>query len=61
LPDNEFGPLCGNQTIRADEVSDLVEKVVLAMLADSERMVKVWEAGPDSADELAELTNSSLI
>lgn len=46
---------CGNRTIRADEISELIEKGVLAMLADSERMVKVWEAGSDSADDLAEL------
>jgi site-specific DNA recombinase len=36
-------------------VSDLIENGVLALLADSERMVKVWEPGSDSANELAEL------
>ena len=46
---------CGNRTIRADEIGELIEGGVLAMLADSERMVKVWEAGTDAADELAEL------
>lgn len=46
---------CGNRTIRADEIGNLIEGGVLAMLADSERMVKVWEAGADTADELAEL------
>lgn len=46
---------CGNRTIRADEVTKLVETGVLSMLGDSERMVKVWEAGSDNANELAEL------
>jgi len=41
----------------ADEI---VESVVLGLLASSERMERVWEAGSDHSDELAEL-NATLV
>ncbi|MCV7217153.1 recombinase family protein [Mycobacterium crocinum] len=46
---------CGNRTIRADDLCELIDSLVVGMLGDSERLEKVWEQGSDSADELAEL------
>ncbi len=48
---------CGNRTIRADDLCELIDSLVVGMLGDSERLEKkVWEqGGSDSADELAEL------
>lgn len=46
---------CGNRTIRADDLCELIEGAVLTLLGDSERLERVWEQGSDNSDELAEL------
>jgi site-specific DNA recombinase len=46
---------CGNRTIRADDLCELIEAAVLRLLGDSERLERVWEQGSDNSDELAEL------
>ncbi len=46
---------CGNRTIRADQITGIVESFVLGLLGDSERLERVWEHGSDNSDELAEL------
>lgn len=46
---------CGNRTIRADDLCELIEAAILGLLGDSERLERVWEQGSDNSDELAEL------
>jgi site-specific DNA recombinase len=46
---------CGNRTIRADDLCELIEAAVPRLLGDSERLERVWEHGSDNSDELAEL------
>jgi site-specific DNA recombinase len=48
---------CGNRTIRVDESDETVERFVLAMLGESERLERVWDSGSDSSTELAELND----
>jgi site-specific DNA recombinase len=46
---------CGNRTIRADDLCELIEAIVVGTLGNSERLQRVWEQGSDNSDELAEL------
>lgn len=46
---------CGNRTVRADDLCELIESAVLGLLGDSERLERVWKHGSDNSDELAEL------
>ncbi len=46
---------CGNRTIRADDLCELIEAMVLRLLGDSQRLERVREQGSDNSDELAEL------
>ncbi|EME18765.1 integrase [Rhodococcus triatomae BKS 15-14] len=49
---------CGNLSVVAEELDDLVEDAVLGLMGDSERLRRVWDAGSDNAAELAELDNT---
>lgn len=46
---------CGNRTIRADDLCELIEAIATGVLGDSERLQRVWEQGSDNSDELAEI------
>lgn len=48
---------CGNRTIRMDEADSAVEQIILAMLGESERLVRDWDAGEDNSAELAEIND----
>lgn len=51
---------CGNQTIPVAYADEIVEKSILQLLGDSERLEKVWDAGSDNSAELAEI-NAELV
>lgn len=51
---------CGNQTIKAPYADGVVERMVLNLLGDSERLEKVWDAGSDNSAELADI-NAELV
>lgn len=44
---------CGNRTIRMAYADDLVERIILLLLAESERLDRVWDSGSDHSIELA--------
>lgn len=46
---------CGNRTIRIDETDKAVKQSILALLGDSERLVREWDSGSDNSAELAEI------
>jgi site-specific DNA recombinase len=46
---------CGNPSILSDYADDLVEKILLGMLGESERLERVWDSGSDHSAELAEV------
>ncbi|WP_373198743.1 recombinase family protein [Mycobacterium marinum] len=48
---------CGNRTIRMDEADAAVERIILALLGESERLERVWDAGEDNSAELAEIND----
>lgn len=51
---------CGNRTVRADEMDQLVEDMVLGILGDSERLEREWDPGSDHSAELEEI-NAELV
>lgn len=51
---------CGNRTIPMPYVDNAVERLILRLLGDSERLEKVWDAGSDNSAELAEI-NAELV
>ncbi|TXH20042.1 MAG: recombinase family protein [Gammaproteobacteria bacterium] len=53
-------PNCGNRTIRADITDRKLQKLILGMLGETERKVKVWRPGSDNSDELLEI-NAELV
>lgn len=46
---------CGNRTFAVAEADSLVERVILQLLGNSERLERVWDSGSDHSVELAEL------
>lgn len=46
---------CGNSSIPLKHADEAVEKLLLTLLGESERLERVWEAGSDHAAELAEV------
>lgn len=53
-------PNCGNRTIRADSTDAGLQELILAMLGETERKVKVWRPGSDNSEELLEI-NAELV
>lgn len=51
---------CGNKTIRADEVDALVDRAIVNLLGESERLERVWDSGSDNSAELDEI-NTELV
>lgn len=51
---------CGNRTVRLDEIDQLVEGVILALLGESERLERDWDSGSDHSVELTAI-NDQLI
>ncbi len=47
---------CGNSTVRMDYADSEVEKIILGLLGDSERLDRVWDSGSDNSAELADIT-----
>jgi site-specific DNA recombinase len=47
---------CGNSTLRMDYADSAVERILLALLGDSERLERVWDSGSDHSAELADIT-----
>ncbi|SSA20670.1 integrase [Rhodococcus jostii RHA1] [Mycolicibacterium parafortuitum] len=48
---------CGNKSIPLDYADDAVERSLLRVLGESERMERVWDAGSDHSAELAEVND----
>lgn len=48
---------CGNKSIPMDRADDVVEKLVLRMLGESERLEREWQSGSDNSAELAEVND----
>ncbi|OBL00876.1 hypothetical protein A5646_20520 [Mycobacterium sp. 1245499.0] len=46
---------CGNRSIPTDNADQMVERVLLGMLGESERLERVWDSGSDHSAELAEV------
>ncbi|PTR26479.1 site-specific DNA recombinase [Rhodococcus sp. OK519] len=46
---------CGNGSVLEHVMDDAVEDQLLALMGDSERLQRVWDAGEDTAEELAEV------
>jgi site-specific DNA recombinase len=46
---------CGNPSIPLDYADDVVERILLRMLGDSERLERVWDSGSDHSAELADI------
>jgi site-specific DNA recombinase len=51
---------CGNKTIRADEIDVLVDRAIVTLLGESERLERVWDSGSDNSAELEEI-NAELV
>ncbi|OBI83432.1 recombinase family protein [Mycobacterium sp. E740] len=51
---------CGNKTIRADEIDALVDRSIVTLLGESERLERVWDSGSDNSAELEEI-NAELV
>lgn len=51
---------CGNKTIRADEIDTLVDRAIVTLLGESERLERVWDSGSDNSAELEEI-NAELV
>ncbi|WP_342660394.1 hypothetical protein Rruber_00227 [Rhodococcus ruber] len=54
----QYKSTCGNGSVVMEELDELVESSVLALMGDSERLQRVWDAGEDTAAELADLDNT---
>ncbi|SOJ53588.1 hypothetical protein MSIMFB_01088 [Mycobacterium simulans] len=48
---------CGNRTLRLDYADSVVERTLLRLLGDSERLERVWDSGSDHSAELAEVND----
>lgn len=51
----QYKSTCGNGSVVMEELDELVTSSVLALMGDSERLQRVWDAGQDNASELADL------
>ncbi len=49
---------CGNLTVPLAEADEFVTENLLGMLGDSERLVRVWDAGSDTSTELVEVNDT---
>ncbi|MBF6449509.1 recombinase family protein [Nocardia elegans] len=56
----QYKSQCSNRTITCSEADEAIEKPILGLLGDSERMVRVWNSGSDHSAELADI-NGMLI
>ncbi|WP_455900762.1 recombinase family protein [Rhodococcus gordoniae] len=54
----QYKSTCGNSSVVMEELDELVESSVLALMGDSERLQRVWDAGEDNAAELADVDNT---
>lgn len=46
---------CGNKSIPMDYADEVVERILLGMLEESERLERVWDSGSDHSTKLAEI------
>lgn len=53
----QYRETCGNKSIPLELADDAVERAVLGMFGESERMERVWESGSDHSAELAEVND----
>ncbi|CAM3213835.1 recombinase family protein [Prescottella defluvii] len=51
----QYKSTCGNGSVVMEELDNLVESSVLALMGDSGRLQRIWDAGEDNAAELADL------
>ncbi|MCA1007022.1 recombinase family protein [Rhodococcus hoagii] len=51
----QYKATCGNLTVPEADLDDFVESQVLGLMGESERLSRVWDAGEDTAAELAEV------
>jgi site-specific DNA recombinase len=49
----QYKEACGNKSIPMDYADDAVERILLGMLGESERLERVWYSGSDHSAELA--------
>lgn len=51
----QYKESCGNRSIPLERADEAVEKLLLGMLGDSERLERLWDKGSDHSAELAEI------
>lgn len=54
----QYKTTCGNKSIPLDYADDVVEKILLGLLGESERQERVWDSGSDHSAELAEINDT---
>ncbi|WP_373234082.1 recombinase family protein [Mycobacterium marinum] len=57
-PNSHVEQSCGSKSILLDYADGAVERIVLSMLGESERLEREWDSGSDHSAELAEINDT---